>query len=149
MKRSTPKRFFSRIKIDSNGCWIWQGAKNIRGYGVVGYHGILYIAHRLSYKLKVGPIPEGLLVCHKCDVPPCINPDHLFIGTYKDNSIDMVKKGRAGKAKGAGRKPVKICKRGHIFDKQNTRFNKHGHKQCKKCAHIRYLESKKEADFKL
>lgn len=80
----------SRVEYDTNGgCWLWPVKS---GYGV--FKGKR--AHRLSYEAFVGPIPDGLFVCHKCDVPACCNPDHLFVGTALDNSRDMVAKGRAG-----------------------------------------------------
>lgn len=83
-----------RYKIDENGCWIWQGRTSDRGYGVLHFNDRNFGAHRLSYMVHKGGIPNGMLVCHKCDVRKCINPEHLFLGTVKDNADDMVKKGR-------------------------------------------------------
>lgn len=93
-------RLFSKIKEDKNGCWIWQGTKNGAGYGTIGLgrksEGKGF-AHRVSYEIFVGPIPEGQLVCHRCDVKLCVNPTHLFCGTHNENMQDMVHKGRSNK----------------------------------------------------
>jgi len=77
------------------GCYRWLGATNSAGYGVLYYLGKLCLAHRVTWEVSVGPIEEGLSVCHKCDTPGCINPSHLFLGTHQDNMEDMRKKGRA------------------------------------------------------
>lgn len=77
------------------GCHLWTGKPNHNGYGRIGIGRKDYLVHRVSYELQVGPIPDGLYVCHKCDVRLCLNPEHLFVGTPKDNLHDMMRKGRA------------------------------------------------------
>ena len=90
----------SKIIIDKNSCWLWKGyvkkinAKRQSGYALAWHNGKNRMAHRLSYTAFKGRIPDGLCVCHHCDVKHCINPDHLFLGTQKDNIQDMFKKGR-------------------------------------------------------
>jgi hypothetical protein len=79
-----------------DGCWIWQGAVGSDGYGRVRRRGTTYSAHRFAYELFKGPIPEELCVMHRCDVPLCVNPTHLALGTKADNSQDMLRKGRDG-----------------------------------------------------
>ena len=80
------------MELSPTGCWLY-GGKTDR-YGHVYVRGKIMVAHRVAYELVKGEIPEGMLVCHKCDVPGCCNPDHLWIGTDKDNMQDMVRKGR-------------------------------------------------------
>lgn len=78
-------------------CHLYIGSTFVSGYGRVKIGGQTYRAHRVSYELHKGPIPNGMFVCHHCDVPSCINPDHLFLGTPRDNMMDMIRKGRNGK----------------------------------------------------
>jgi len=86
-------RFLSKVdKTDS--CWLWTAAVSHNGYGFFKLHPIMVKAHRWSYEHFVGPIPDGMLVLHSCDVPRCVNPDHLFLGTQKQNIADMMQKGR-------------------------------------------------------
>ena len=84
----------SRIEIKDNGCWEWVKSKTSHGYGNFRDADKIKMAHKESYKLFVGSVPKGIFVCHHCDNPSCINPDHLFLGTHKDNMMDMVNKGR-------------------------------------------------------
>ena len=94
-------RFWSKIdcSVGPDSCWLWVASVDSRGYGQIGVAGKLVLAHRLAYELEVGP-PGALCVLHRCDVPRCCNPKHLFLGTKKDNSDDMIAKGRARKATG-------------------------------------------------
>ena len=90
------ERFWKRVSKpdDPDKCWQWTGGKSSLGYGDMMIEGKRIGAHRFSYQLHHGPIPEGMWICHHCDNPKCINPDHLFIGTHQDNSNDKIKKGR-------------------------------------------------------
>ena len=91
------ERVLKRTIKQDDGCWIFQGAKNCHGYGMIGLgkrsDGIER-CHRVSYRHFIGEIPKGMFICHKCDVPACVNPEHLFIGTPKDNHTDMRNKNR-------------------------------------------------------
>ena|ERR1019366_4582631 len=79
----------------NSGCWIWGGYLNSYGYGRLGRNRSERGAHRLAYRVYRGPIPEGMLVLHRCDMPCCVNPNHLFLGTDADNNNDCIAKGRA------------------------------------------------------
>ena len=88
-------RFESKVEmIPECGCWIWMGAANQNGYGVIHFSGKQYRASRLSWELFNGPIPAGMKACHHCDTPPCVNPYHLFLGTQRENIRDCVAKKR-------------------------------------------------------
>jgi hypothetical protein len=94
-KRSLADRLWEKVE-KSDGCWMWRGARNNRGYGIIAIgHATPMLAHRAAYILTYGPIPPNLQVCHRCDTPGCVNPSHLFLGTALDNYLDSVAKGRA------------------------------------------------------
>jgi len=76
-------------------CWIWTGANNGKGYGQVTFGGKRQLAHRVMWQVFKGEIPEGKFVCHTCDTPACVNPDHMFLGTNADNIKDSYNKGRS------------------------------------------------------
>ena len=82
------------IPVTESGCWLWIGSWNWMNYGNFRHRKRSQLAHRISWEIYKGPIPEGLFVLHKCDVPSCVNPDHLFLGTQVDNIRDAVRKCR-------------------------------------------------------
>lgn len=87
-------RFFSKV-AKSDGCWLWIGRRDGRGYGIFAIVGAsTRAAHRHSWEMVNGPIPDGFEVCHRCDTPACVNPAHLFLGTHRVNVADAAMKGR-------------------------------------------------------
>jgi hypothetical protein len=92
-RRSASDRLKARLKANDNGCLEWQGA-NSGGYGHISIDKVRWLTHRLAYTLAKGEIPQGRLVCHTCDNPPCCNPDHLFLGSHGDNNRDKITKNR-------------------------------------------------------
>ena len=96
--RSLSARFWPKVhRRGLKDCWEWKASVNsVHGYGQIGYQGSMLRAHRVAWMLVRGPIPKGLCVLHKCDNRKCVNPYHLWLGTLKDNTQDMMRKGRCG-----------------------------------------------------
>jgi len=99
-----PERFWLKVER-TDGCWLWQGGRMRAGYGVLGNLGL---AHRVSWNLHYGAIPENTMVLHHCDTPPCVRPDHLFLGTALDNTRDCIAKGRRIDVRGVQVKLAKL-----------------------------------------
>jgi hypothetical protein len=97
--KSVPDRLLKYIDCDDPlECWVWKGSKDTRGYGHLTVCGKPQRAHRLMFEFKRSSIPAGMCVLHTCDNRACVNPNHLFLGTQRDNLMDMIRKGRRVKA---------------------------------------------------
>jgi hypothetical protein len=126
-----PERLWGNVDKEPDGCWVWKGTRNPKGYGRISVSGRQDGTHRVAYRLAHGEIPDGLVVRHRCDNPPCINPAHLEVGTPADNSRDMVERGRMCNSK-VGHTH---CPKGHPFDEGNTYWWNNA-RQCKTCKRI-------------
>ena len=110
--------FWDCCKRQSDGCWEWQRGKDSCGYGILSINSKMKKATRHAWEITHGAIPDGLCVLHTCDNPSCINPDHLFLGTQKDNAIDRTIKGRTARNYGESNGRAKIT----AEDADNIRF---------------------------
>ena len=97
LRGTVEERFNHYTNKSGRGCWEWVGLKDKDGYGSLKVEGRMTKAHRLSWGFYKGVIPKNMCVCHRCDNPPCVNPEHLFLGTGKDNVADRDAKGRQAK----------------------------------------------------
>lgn len=103
------RRFWRKVDSSGDGCWEWLAYRRSNGYGqVMVAPGKYYGAHIVSYALSVGPIPPGHVVCHKCDHPPCVRPEHLFLGTQSENTLDMFSKQRGTRSRGSQRSNARL-----------------------------------------
>lgn len=126
-------RFWARV-AKGEGCWLWQGSVSPNGYGRLTVDGEVVGAHRFAFELTSGAaVPDGFYVCHRCDNPTCVRPDHLFLGTPKDNVDDMIAKGRQRLTGRPKAKPTH-CKRGHEYTPENTGYwGPNQHRHCRTC----------------
>lgn len=125
-------------KSDSASCWPWMASRHPKGYGHFGFRGKVTNAHRVSFFLATGKFSD-MHILHKCDNPPCVNPDHLFEGSNYDNVRDKCRKGRA-----AGSSQTE-CLRGHPLSGPNLYIRKNGRRTCRACvasSQQRYYERK-------
>jgi hypothetical protein len=147
--RDVTERFWGKVaKGGPDECWILQGSLNTHGYGLLNTGSRTdksrkrEFAHRLSYRFHFGNFENELFVCHRCDVPPYVNPNHLFLGDQKANMSDAKAKGHVRKA------TATHCIHGHAFDEANTYWHK-GKRQCRKCVRagqIKHFNNNRERE---
>jgi len=136
------ERLKAKCTITESGCWDFNGfihpSRGMEhrgprwGYGTMSYRGKAMRTHKIAYIASRGPVPKGMIVMHTCDLPRCCNPDHVKLGTYKENSRDASLKGRSD------RQWQTHCKRGHEFTPENTTFSRgHAGRQCRTCIRLR------------
>ena len=144
-------RLLGRIWIEStidkeSGCWLWNGSKVPDGYGKLRVNKRIQPIHRLAYLAYKGVIPKQLVVRHKCDVRNCWNPEHLEVGTVRDNILDCMKRGRhpSGLTEPtpknitpSNRKRPPLCSNGHEYTTKNTHVDMFGHRNCRACANAK------------
>lgn len=136
--RPLAERFWEKV-LCSDGCWMWLAGRNALGYGTIQYgkprRSVL--AHRVAWELTHGaPPPADLEVCHRCDEPACVRPDHLFLGTHRDNMRDMIAKRRRVTAM----EKRTHCPKGHAYDEANTYRTASGARSCRAC-HREWMNS--------
>ncbi len=132
--KTLAERYWNKVDRREEGCWGWHGLKDRHGYGQIRVNDKLVVASRIAWELAKGPIPDNVNVLHKCDNPGCTRIEHLFLGTRKDNSKDMIAKGRGGgqyKREGDSN----ACKRGHL------RIS--GERRCRICTRLHHQAFKK------
>lgn len=131
--QDVPALFWSRVdKGSESECWLWTGRVTSHAWGEYGRFWVTDVgyvrAHRYSYELVNGPLPDGLFVMHACDNPRCVNPAHLSTGTHTDNMRDMATKGRSHWSQ------ITECTKGHPYAGSNLRVDSKGHRFCRTCA---------------
>jgi hypothetical protein len=132
---SLAERMDCQLVPTVNGCIEWTGTRMRQGYGKIGIGTKVFLTHRIAWELANGPIPDGLLVCHACDNPPCCNVDHLFLGTVADNNADRDQKGRGHWL------AQTHCKYGHLLPAEPRMYD--GKRRCSPC------ETRRNREYRL
>lgn len=138
MTKSFEQRFWSKVeRRGADDCWPWLAGTNQLGYGRISTTRAAgpILAHRASYELANGTMPAGLIVCHRCDNPRCVNPAHLYAGTNAQNTDDMVKRGRHRAA------AITACPNGHPYVPGS--YYQYGGRQCRACSLARAAEQRR------
>jgi hypothetical protein len=126
------QRILSRVSETESGCWEFGGYRLPAGYGRLGWNGRLWLTHRVTYTLLVGPIPEGLEIDHLCRNKPCCNPSHLEAVTRSEN----IRRGPQGEIAAERERAKTECPLGHPYDAINTYFAPDGYRQCRICKRL-------------
>lgn len=144
-KQAMTDAFYAKVRVTSNDeCWLWTGNTVRTGYGRIKVLGSYLYAHRISYAIHKGTVPTDKLVCHSCDNPRCVNPNHLWLGTYADNTTDMVNKKRHHELKKTH------CPNGHEYTEDNIYWStrncrKNAQRKCAACQKKRSQDKRDQA----
>lgn len=139
MRKTVEARLFTRSTKMPSGCIEWNGSRLPKGYGQISVGGKNVLTHRVAWELANGPIPNGLFVLHRCDNPPCINKECLFLGTKAENNADRAAKGRSH----THNSDKTHCPQNHEYSKENTVIDNRGYRTCYACR-VDKANSKKE-----